>query len=315
MLSTVSSTAEPTVAVLLATYQGQNYLAAQLESLQAQVHTNWRLWASDDGSTDDTIKILKCYQSQWSTGRLSILNGPGRGYVANFLSLICDPEINAEYFSYADQDDVWEKDKIARALDMLKTVPAEIPALYFSRSRLVDKYNNEVGISPLHLKRPDFKNALMQNLGSGNTMVLNRAARNLIKKAGQKLVLNKHDWWTYLVVSGCGGKVFYDPVPSIRYRQHGNNQVGMNQTWRARLRRIGTLWNGRFSMLNDQHLIALQTLQSDLSPENRVAFQHVLDTRRGCIFERLSHLRKSGVYRQTVLGNLGLFVCVIFGKF
>jgi glycosyltransferase involved in cell wall biosynthesis len=308
------SSAEPTVAILLATYQGQDFLTEQLNSLESQTHANWQLWASDDGSNDNTLQILHRYQQQWPRGRLSIQKGPGKGFVANFLSLICDSKISADYFSYADQDDIWEKDKLASALCWLESVPQEVPALYCSRTRLVDEQNNEIGLSPLFSKRPSFANALMQNLGGGNTMVLNRAARNLIKEAGQDLVLNKHDWWTYLVVSGCGGQVFYDPTPHIRYRQHGNNQVGMNQDWGARRNRIKMLWHGRFKTLNDQHIAALETLQHRLTEKNALILQRFITARKAKLMSRLVNIVQSGVYRQTLLGNLGLAAAAVFGR-
>jgi glycosyltransferase involved in cell wall biosynthesis len=127
-----ASVALPKVAILLCTYQGQHYLAEQLVSFAAQSHTNWKVWASDDGSEDDTHAILEDYLQKWPTGRLSIHFGPAEGFAANFLSLSCKTAIEADYYAYSDQDDVWESDHLARALDYLKTVPADVPALYLS---------------------------------------------------------------------------------------------------------------------------------------------------------------------------------------
>ena len=86
----------PKVAILLCTYHGQHYLADQLESFAAQTHANWEVWASDDGSQDDTHAILKNYESQWDSGRLSVHFGPSEGFVANFLSLTCKANIKAD---------------------------------------------------------------------------------------------------------------------------------------------------------------------------------------------------------------------------
>ena len=314
MSETVNLTAGPSVAILLATYQGQKYLATQLDSLAAQTHTNWQIWASDDRSTDETLSILESYKNQWPVGRLSIQKGPGKGYVANFLSLVCDAKINADYFSYADQDDIWEKDKLERALSFLNTVPADVPALYCGRSKLVDEQDNQIGLSPLFTKKPSFANALMQNLGGGNTMVFNRAARELIREAGQDLILDKHDWWTYLVVSGCGGHVLYDPEPAIRYRQHSTNQIGMNQGWDARIHRIKMLWQGRFRQLNELHISALSKVQHLLTEENALILQRFKTARKAQLIPRLVNILQSGVYRQTLLGNLGLAAAAVFGR-
>ncbi len=98
------------MAILLCTYHGQHYLAEQLDSFAAQTHANWEVWASDDGSQDDTRAILERYQRTWPAGRLSIHFGPAEGFAANFLSLTFKARIEADYFAYSDQDDVWEPD-------------------------------------------------------------------------------------------------------------------------------------------------------------------------------------------------------------
>lgn len=203
-----NSFVQPRVAILLCTYHGQHYLAEQLESFAAQSHKNWEVWASDDGSQDETHAILKAHQEKWPEGRLSIHFGPAEGFAANFLSLTCKASIEADYYAYSDQDDVWEADKLERAVRWLETIPPNMPALYCGRTRLVDADNNEIGLSPLFSKLPSFANALMQNIGGGNTMVFNNAARALLREAGEDTPVITHDWWAYMVVSGCGGKCF-----------------------------------------------------------------------------------------------------------
>lgn len=304
----------PKVAILLCTYHGQHYLAEQLDSFQAQSHSNWEVWASDDGSEDNTHAILEAYQQKWPVGRLSIHFGPSEGFAANFLSLTCRASIEADYYAYADQDDVWESDKLERAVRWLQTVPENTPALYCSRTRLVDAENNEIGLSPLFCKPPSFANALMQNIGGGNTMVFNNAARALLREAGEDTPVITHDWWAYMVVSGCGGKVFYDSHPSLRYRQHDGNLVGMNATWAARFKRIRMLWEGRFRNWNDSNIAGLRKLQHKLTPENRETLERFAKARQMSLIPRLTHLKRSGIYRQTLFGNLGLIAAAIFGK-
>jgi glycosyltransferase involved in cell wall biosynthesis len=304
---------QPKVAILLGTYDGQDYLVEQLDSFAAQTHSNWEVWVSDDGSEDDTLKILKTYQKQWP-GCLSISLGPGQGFAPNFLSLTCNPDIQADYYAYSDQDDIWEADKLDRAVSWLQTIPAHIPALYCSRTRLVDKNNHEIGLSPLFSRPPGFTNALAQNLGGGNTMVFNNATRVLLREAGEKMVIVTHDWWAYLVVTGCGGKVFYDRTPTLRYRQHGGNLVGMNDTWAARSTRIRMLWGNRFRNWNDIHIAALHKLQHHLTPENRQTLQRFAKARQMSLIPRLFNLKRSKIYRQTTLGNLGLIAAAIFNK-
>nr|WP_225935921.1 glycosyltransferase family 2 protein [Pseudomonas fakonensis] len=302
------------VAILLCTYQGQNYLAEQLDSFIAQSHKHWEVWASDDGSKDSTYSILETYRNKWSEGQLAVCHGPAEGFAANFLSLTCKPDLAADFYAYADQDDVWEADKLSRALQWLEKVPADVPALYCSRTRLVDADNNEIGMSPLFEKSPSFANALMQNIGGGNTMVFNSAARELLRDVSENCSVITHDWWAYMVVTGCGGQVFYDSKPTLRYRQHGNNIIGTNSNWMARFKRIRMVFEGRFKRWNDSNVAALSTLEHRLTPENRETFRRFAQARQMSLVPRLVQLKRSGIYRQTLLGNIGLIAAAIFGK-
>lgn len=308
------SMAQPKVAILLCTYHGQRYLAEQMESFAAQSHTNWEVWASDDGSEDDTNAILETYKKKWPDGRLSIHFGPAEGFAANFLSLTCKASIEADYYAYSDQDDIWEANKLARAVEWLETIPENTPALYCSRTRLVDAENNPIGLSSLFSQPPSFANALVQSIGGSNTMVFNNAARNLLLEAGENIVIVSQDWWGYMAVTGCGGVVFYDSEPTVRYRQHDNNLFGMNATWVARLKRIRMLWQGRFRRWNDTNIAALRTLSHRLTPKNRETLESFTKAREMSLIPRLVHLKRSGVYRQTLLGNLGLAAAAIFRK-
>jgi len=309
-----SSAAQPKVAILLCTYHGQHYLAEQLDSFAAQTHTNWEVWASDDGSLDSTHAILEDYQQKWPAGRLSIHNGPTEGFAANFLSLTCKASIEADYYAYSDQDDIWEPHKVRRAVEWLETTQGNIPAMYCSRTRLVDANNNEIGLSPHFSKPPSFANALMQNIGGGNTMVFNNAARSLLRQAGENLPILTHDWWAYMVVTGCGGKVFYDSEPMLRYRQHEGNLVGMNATWSARFKRIHMLWQGRFRGWNDSNIVALRAISHCLTPENRETLERFARAREMRLIPRLLQLKRSGIYRQTFFGNIGLVAAAVFKK-
>jgi glycosyltransferase involved in cell wall biosynthesis len=299
------------VAILLCTMNGRAYLGEQLDSIAAQSFTNWRLWASDDGSRDGTLAILEQYRTNWGEGRFCIQAGPGRGFAANFLSLTCRADLTADYYAFADQDDVWEKDKLQRAVEWLETVPQTEPALYCSRTRLIDQAGLETGLSPLFARPPGFANALVQSLGGGNTMVFNHAARLLLQKAGAEIEVVTHDWWAYLLVSGCGGRVFYDPTPLVRYRQHDTNQVGANTGWLARLARLRLLVNGRFKEWNAVNLRALQEVAPMLTPENRRILAGWTTSRQRSLLPRLLGLKRFGIYRQTLPGNLGLLAAVL----
>ena len=315
----MSSDASPTsqakrVAILLCTYNGSRFLEEQLASIAAQVHSNWTLVASDDGSTDATLAILKAWGMTLPTPRLAVVQGPARGFVANFLSFITKPSIAADYYAFADQDDIWEADKLSRAVAWLGTVESSVPALYCARTRLVDSDNREIGLSPLFAKKPSFANALVQSIAGGNTMVFNEATRRLLADAGVTAGVVSHDWWLYLMVTGCGGHMHYDQRPTLRYRQHADNLVGANDHWRAQFDRVRKLFRGRFRTWCDQHVRALETSALRLTLENRRTLQIFAIARQQGLVQRLAGFLRCGIHRQTPLGNLGLLAAAIFKK-
>jgi glycosyltransferase involved in cell wall biosynthesis len=305
----------PQTAILLCTYQGRSFLPAQLDSIAAQTRDDWCLWASDDGSSDGTLDVLEEYRRRWGAARLAIVSGPGRGLTANFISLICRPEIQARAYAYADQDDIWYPDKLERASRWIGDVDPSTAALYCSRTGLIDAAGRDAGLSPLFSRPPSFSNALAQNIAGGNTMAVNEAARRLLVRAaaaGAEPVI--YDWWNYLVVTACGGRVFYDAVPTLGYRQHARNQVGANTRVGDRARNLRELLRGRLRRWNDANLAALAVIREAMTPANR----HILDTfdaarQRGAI-ARVLGLYRSGVRRQTLVGNTGLFLAAAAGR-
>jgi len=304
---------EPSVAVLLCTHQGSQFLAEQLDSIHSQKHSNLSIWASDDSSDNDTHQILEQYQSQWGQERLSIHSGPQEGFVANFFSLTCYSDIEADYFAYADQDDIWEPNKLSRAIAKLESVPDEIPALYCSRTQLIDESGEYIDLSPMFNKPPSFVNALTQNIASGNTMVMNKTAREILRLAGEKNIVS-HDWWAYIVISAVGGTVIYDTYPTVRYRQHDNNIVGLNSGWRARLLRLHLLFKDRFKHCTNKNIQALQDIKHLITPKNQITLDKFCMARNRWLIPRLLGMWKLGIYRQTLAGNLSLIAAIILKK-
>jgi glycosyltransferase involved in cell wall biosynthesis len=304
----------PRAAILMGTYHGERFLSQQLDSIKAQTFTDWALWASDDKSSDRTIAILGSYRQVWGRDRLSIRRGPALGFRANFLSLACDVSIQAEYFAFADQDDIWDVDKLETAIDWLDSLPNKIPALYCGRTRLIDENNQPIGYSPLFQKPFLFGNALAQSGGGGNTMVFNAAARALLIEAGADVIVQTHDWWTYILVSGCDGKVYYDPSPKVGYRQHEKNLVGSNSSWMGRLKRARRILIGHFKTMNDRNIAALQRMRHRLSPDSRRILDQFARARTRWLLPRLIGIRRSGVYCQTSISNLALLGAMLFKK-
>jgi len=304
----------PHVAILLCTYNGERFIREQLDSISAQTYLNWKVWISDDGSGDATLEIVAEYRRRWGAEKLEIVQGPSRGFAQNFLSLVCRNEIQADYFAYADQDDVWEPEKLERAVYQLEALPQGCCSLYCSRTRLVDEAGVPIGFSPLFTQRLDFRNALVQNVGGGNTMVFNSLSCTVLRAAGPKLDVVAHDWWTYLAITATGGMVIYDPEPSLSYRQHGANLIGSNQGFGPRFARVRLLMQGQLQRWIDANVASLRLIQQLLPLEQQRIFLEFDESRRGGLFRRLLGLKRSGVFRQTAGGNIGLIVAAFFKK-
>nr|WP_256061687.1 glycosyltransferase family 2 protein [Stutzerimonas stutzeri] len=300
--------------MLMCSYNGERFLAEQIDSFERQTHRNWSLVVSDDGSQDSTLNILQAYIDSWGQERVKIVQGPQRGFVKNFLSLTCRTDINAEFFAWADQDDIWSENKLHAALAWLQAVPRHIPALYCSRTKLIDESGAPIGYSPRFRLPPSFSNALVQNIGGGNTMVFNKAACHLIQEAGNNLDIPSHDWWAYQLISGASGIIYYDPVPRVLYRQHDGNLVGSNSSWRARCQRLSMAVKGRFYEWNSQNIHALETMYHRLAGESQMTLKHFKTARNKRLYQRISGVVRARVYRQSFFGNVGLMLATLIKK-
>jgi glycosyltransferase involved in cell wall biosynthesis len=297
------------VAILMGTRNGARFLAAQLATIAAQSHRDWRLIVSDDGSTDDTRSLLAAFADGPGRGRTAIREGPRGGFAANFLSLAGDPGIRADFYAFADQDDLWHEDRLARGLARLAGLPAARPALAGGRTRLIDEEGAPLGLSPLFRARPAFENALVQSIAGGNTMLFNAAAKRLFEATAGVTVV-AHDWWAYQLVSGAGGAVIYDPEPAVAYRQHGANLIGGNRGLRARTGRLRLIAAGRLAEWTDANLSALERAAPVLTAEARAKVALFRRARRLPLLARVAALRRLGLYRQTRGDTLALWLAL-----
>jgi len=303
------------VTILMAVYQGAAYLDAQLRSIAGQQGVDWHLVASDDGSTDASPEILRRFAREWS-GRVTLLRGPGRGSVANFLHLMQCVQADAGFVALADQDDVWLPGKLARAVGALGSVPGGRPALYASAVTTCDTALQPLAHTPRRRTPPGFRNALVQNLAPGHTMVLNpagiSAARDFMPRTE---CITVHDWWLYQLVAALGGDVVYDNVPGVLYRQHGANQIGNARglrLWRQRWRR---LWNDDLSGWSARTIAGLEPAGAAMPPENRQILAAFTTLHSGPLPSRLGALRRAGLYHETRAGQFGLWLAALLGKF
>jgi len=292
----------------MAVYNGGAALAPQLASIAKQTCTDWHLHASDDGSTDNSLGVLAAFAE---THPATLHHGPGQGATANFLFLV--DRAPAGWLAFADQDDIWLPDKLARAHAALEA--AQGPALYCARTWVVDADLNNRRLSPARPRPPGFPNALVQNIAAGNTIVLNPAGAALLRAhvAGAQDVV-VHDWWAYQLISGAGGQIVHDDAPALLYRQHGANMIGANDSTGARLRRIGMLLSGVFSDWNRRNVTALQAARNALTPENAALLDAFAALPHLSLPQRFWRLKRLGLYRQGRAGTAALWLAALLGR-
>ena len=303
------------VSIILGYYNGNKYLKEQIQSILRQSHQNFDIFISDDhSSVAPDMNILGLTTEEAKKVHITT-QANNLGFCKNFLITLAKVDKPSDYFAFSDQDDLWHPDKIENALKLLSQHPEDKPAVYCSRTNISDETGHTVlGMSPLFKKTPSFSNALVQSIAGGNTMVFNRAARDIIVRSTTNTQVVSHDWWCYQIITGTGGVVLYDTNPSLNYRQHQENLVGSNDSWFARLTRVRYLWEGKLRTWNDINLTALVKNRDQLTLDN----QHLLDLfitmRQSSLCKRLYLMKRARLYRQTILGNIGLLVAIFFNK-
>ncbi|HQT42890.1 MAG TPA: glycosyltransferase, partial [Halothiobacillus sp.] len=251
--------------ILLSTFNGEAYLPEQLGSFVAQSFVNWRLLWRDDGSSDGSVALMRKFSASIGPERCSELSDSGIHYGAarSFLRLL-GASSEAAMVAFADQDDVWLPDKLLNAVKQIQALE-NMPVLYCARQFLVDKHLRGHRLSALHSDK-GFPACLTQNIANGNTLVMNRRAAALVTMAVAPEV-SLHDWWSYIVVSACGGRVIFDPEPQVLYRLHGNNMIGREQPFLKRA--MNALRRGPFIFMTmmRRHAGALEGIKLSLPPE------------------------------------------------
>lgn len=282
------------VQVLLSTYNGENYLKEQLDSILEQelpAGVELSILIRDDGSSDGTIGILSRYTEEHPE-EVSYFLGKNVGAIKSFFHLVKSADVNADFFAFSDQDDIWHPKKVWRALTVLhregKKEPKGLPMLYCCRPHLVDAQGEALKVGIRHQKkRPDFGNALVENIVYGCSMVVNRTLLFLVKEHIPEYTI-MHDWWFYLTATAFG-RVIYDDRQWFDYRQHGNNEMGTRNNYLDEFKERVSRFFGNRNHISHQLSEFLRLYEVELSEEKRGLVKKLLDgkkhlTVRGSLF-------------------------------
>lgn len=222
----------PCVSVLMSTYNGERYIKEQIDSILSQKDVDIHLLIRDDGSKDRTPLICKEYMDKYSN--INFYQGENVGVGKSFMELL-EMAPKAEYYSFADQDDVWLKDKLIQAIRSIKSIKEiqDKPVLYTSNQILVNEKLNPYGLRFQKEPRHDLIQEVASNSLSGCTMVMDLSLKNIISDKKYKpedyfLNTRLHDTW-FLIVANIVGEIIYDEKSYILYRQHENNVVGVKK--------------------------------------------------------------------------------------
>lgn len=213
--------------ILMATYNGENYLKEQIDSILNQTHQDFRLLISDDCSQDGTRQILKEYVEK-DNRVVVFLQTKNLGVVKNFEYLM--EKVENEYFMFSDQDDIWQNDKIKRSIEqIIKTnsdlVYSDLEVVNQDLDVLYQSYWKLKGFEKKVKKYNDFKSLYLNNFVTGCTMLVKSKWLEKILPLPHKSKYILHDYWTALVVSKFG-KMTYLDQPLVKYRQHFGNNIG-----------------------------------------------------------------------------------------
>lgn len=319
-----------TIQILMSTYNGKKYLREQLDSILKQDCEKLGiaegfLLVRDDGSTDGTQEILQEYEEKYPE-KLHWLQGQNQGVIRSFFDLLQNADKDMNYYAFSDQDDYWMSDKLSSGIRRLEELSDKgAPNLYCCRPKLVDANLQELpeGVKR-PVMRPAFENALIENIVTGCTIVMNQALRNMvIMKLPEFTVM--HDRWLYLVAS-CFGNVIYDETPHICYRQHGGNVVGTSSShlleikerlvrFRGRRRDISRQTAEFLRIYGDLSTEALQSYAGNPEVCNHLRLAVSLVEAKSSLIKRIKIVKKGEVFRQRKNDNRIFRLLILLGSY
>lgn len=214
------------VAILLSTYNGQDYIEKQIQSIYMQSYKGFHLYIRDDGSSEEFVSQLRVLKSQYD---FTLLEGNNVGFAGSFMKLLAGVK-DADLYAFADQDDIWLPDKLQTAVEWFEKQNVQDmqskPLLFHSAYHIIDKENKVVGRFYFSNKGYDFRRSITENHYSGFSMVINSKLREYMLK-GNAEKIGYHDWWAAMIAQAFGVGHSDKKVTAL-HRTHGDNATIFN---------------------------------------------------------------------------------------
>ena len=303
------------VNILMSTYNGQQFLAEQIRSIQDQSYTDWTLFIRDDGSSDNTKEILKDFERQDS--RIHLIDSDksdNLGVIKSFHKLVNHDR--ADYYFFSDQDDVWLPNKLELSLKEAQNYLADLPLMVYMDLKVVNQdlkiMTESMVKSQSHHANTELVQELTENTVTGGVAMINHALAEMWQETDDILM---HDWYLALLASAFGNLVFIDQ-PGELYRQHSDNVLGA-RTLSKRFKkwiRPHILFAVYWDLIKNSQKQARHLLQMPLSQSNRELIEAFVTIMDKPMFERFRILRKYGLRKNKAFHTL-VFTTLIVTKF
>ncbi|HFI0328201.1 TPA: glycosyltransferase family 2 protein [Streptococcus suis] len=303
------------VNILMSTYNGQQFLAEQIRSIQEQSYTDWTLFIRDDGSSDNTKEILKDFEHQDS--RIHLIDSDksdNLGVIKSFHKLVNHDR--ADYYFFSDQDDVWLPNKLELSLKEAQNHPADLPLMVYMDLKVVNQdleiMTESMVKSQSHHANTELVQELTENTVTGGVAMINHALAEMWQETDDILM---HDWYLALLASAFGNLVFIDQ-PGELYRQHSDNVLGA-RTLSKRFKkwiRPHILFAVYWDLIKNSQKQARHLLQMPLSQSNRELIEAFVTIMDKPMIERFRILRKYGLRKNKAFHTL-VFTTLIVTKF
>lgn len=303
------------VNILMSTYNGQQFLAEQIRSIQDQSYTDWTLFIRDDGSSDNTKEILKDFEHQDS--RIHLIDSDksdNLGVIKSFHKLVNHDR--ADYYFFSDQDDVWLPNKLELSLKEAQNYLADLPLMVYMDLKVVNQdleiMTESMVKSQSHHANTELVQELTENTVTGGVAMINHALAEMWQETDDILM---HDWYLALLASAFGNLVFIDQ-PGELYRQHSDNVLGA-RTLSKRFKkwiRPHILFAVYWDLIKNSQKQASHLLQMPLSQSNRELIEAFVTIMDKSMLERFRILRKYGLRKNKAFHTL-VFTTLIVTKF